>query len=360
MTPKFSSSSLSFHSTLKGNVNSYLAQNKISPQGNYKLYIKAASLLFSYIFIYVHLVFFTPGTWLAITECILLGLVTAAIGFNIMHDGAHGSFSKHQWLNKTAASSLDFLGASSFMWNMKHNVIHHAYTNIDGIDDDINAKPFLRLCNTQKHYKIHRYQYIYFWLLYCFLYLFWVFFTDYRKYILQRIGNVPLPKLKLKDHIFFWLSKLFYIFLYILLPIFLCGFIPWLTGFLVYSSVAGFLLSIVFQLAHTVDETSFAVPIQPANRIEDEWAVHQLKSTANFSTKNKFITWFVGGLNFQIEHHLFPKISHIHYPAISNIVRQTCRETGMPYIEHSGIFLAIASHIQHLKKMGSAKSYLHC
>jgi len=351
-TPKFSSSTLSLHSTLKRNINTYLEQNKISAQGNYNLYIKAAFLLFSYVFIYIHLVFFTPGAWFAIAECILLGLLTATIGFNIMHDGAHGSFSKHQWVNKLAASSLDFLGASSFMWNMKHNVIHHAYTNIDGIDDDINATPFLRLCNTQKRYKFHRYQYIYFWLLYCFLYLFWVFFTDYRKYFSQKIGTVPLPKLKLKDHIFFWFFKLLYVFLYILLPTFLCGFIPWLTGFLIYSSVGGFLLSIVFQLAHTVEDTTFAVATQPSNKIEDEWAVHQLKSTANFSTKNKFITWFVGGLNFQIEHHLFPKISHIHYPVISDIVRQTCRKTGVPYIEHTGIFLAIASHIQHLKKMG--------
>jgi linoleoyl-CoA desaturase len=353
-TPKFAASTLYLHTTLKSNVNTYFTQRKISPFGNYKLYIKAAILLFSYTLIYIHLVFFMPVTWLAITECILLGLLTASIGFNIMHDGAHGSFSKRSWLNKLAASSLDFLGASSFMWNIKHNVIHHAYTNIDGIDDDINARPFLRLCNTQKHYKIHRYQYIYFWLLYCLLYLFWVFFTDYRKYFSHIIGNISLPKLKFKDHIFFWFFKLLYILLYILLPVYFHGFIPWLTGFLIYSGVAGFLLSIVFQLAHTVDETSFAIAAQPSNRIEDEWAVHQLKSTANFSMGNKLITWFAGGLNFQIEHHLFPKISHIHYPVICNIVRQTCRETGVPYIEHRGIFSAIASHIQHLKKMGLA------
>jgi linoleoyl-CoA desaturase len=360
VTPKFSSSALSLHSILKKNINTYLAQNKISPQGNYKLYVKAAVLLSCYIFLYIHLVFFTPVTWFAITECVLLGLVTATIGFNIMHDGAHGSFSKHQWLNKIAASSLDFLGASSFMWNMKHNVIHHAYTNIDGVDDDINATPFLRLSNTQKHYKIHRYQYIYCWLLYCFLYLFWIFFTDYRKYFTHKVGNVPLPNLKLKNHIFFWLFKLLYISLYILLPIYLCGFIQWFTGFLIYSGVAGFILSIVFQLAHTVDETSIAIAIQPLNRIEDEWAVHQLKSTANFSMQNKFITWFVGGLNFQIEHHLFPKISHIHYPVIAKIVKQTCLQSGVLYIEHTGIFLAIASHIQYLKKMGSARPYKHC
>jgi len=324
----------------------------MSPAGNYKLYIKAGIFLISYVSIYIHLIFFTPDAFFAIIECILLGILTASIGFNVMHDGAHGSFSKYSWINKLAASSLDFLGASSFMWNMKHNVIHHAYTNIDGIDDDINARPFLRLCDTQKLYKIHRYQHIYFWLLYCFLYLFWVFFADYKKYFSHKIGNVPLQKLKLKDHIFFWGFKALYIFLFIGLPIYFCGFTPWLIGFLINAGVAGFLLSIVFQLAHTVDETSFPVPLQPFNKIEDEWALHQLKTTADFATKNKFISWWLGGLNFQVEHHLFPKISHIHYPVVSNIVRKTCAALGVPYLEHSKMHLAIASHISYLKKMG--------
>jgi linoleoyl-CoA desaturase len=350
--PKFSASRLSLHAVLKKNVNEYFQQQKLSPAGNYKLHLKAAILIASYVLIYIDLIFFTPGGLLAIIECILSGVLTASIGFNVMHDGAHGSFSNHSWLNKMAASSLDFLGASSFMWNVKHNVIHHAYTNIDGIDDDINARPFLRLCDTQKRYRIHRYQHIYFWLLYCFLYLFWVFFADYKKYFSHKIGSVHLQKFKLRDHIFFWSFKVLYGFLFIGMPVYFCGFIPWLIGFLINAAVAGFLLSIVFQLAHTVDETSFPVPLQPFNKIEDEWALHQLKTTANFATKNKFISWWLGGLNFQVEHHLFPKISHIHYPAICNIVSQTCNRLGAPYIEHRKTSSAIASHIFYLKKMG--------
>lgn len=352
VTPKFAASTLSVHGILKKNVYEYLQQQKLSPAGNYKLYIKAVTLLVAYISLYIHLIFFTPNALIAIIECILLGTLTASIGFNVMHDGAHGSFSKHSWLNKLAASSLDFLGASSFMWNMKHNVIHHAYTNIDGVDDDINAGPFLRLCNTQKHYKIHRYQHIYFWLLYCFLYLFWIFFADYKKYFSHKIGNVPMQKLKLKDHIFFWSFKALYFFLFIGLPIYCCGLIPWLTGFLINAAVAGFVLSIVFQLAHTVGETSFPIPIEPFNKIEEEWALHQLKTTANFATKNKFISWWLGGLNFQVEHHLFPKISHIHYPVICKIVRETCVAMGLPHIEHCKMHSAIASHISYLKRMG--------
>src|SRR6476659_9187144 len=352
ITPKFAAPALSLHVVLKKNVNEYFQQKRLSSTGNNKLYIKAGLLLTSYILIYTHLIFFTPNPLLAIIECILLGILTASIGFNVMHDGAHGSFSKYSWLNKLAAVNLDFLGASSFMWNIKHNVIHHAYTNIDGIDDDINARPFLRLCGSQKRYTIHRYQYIYFWLLYCLLYLFWIFFADYKKYFSHKIGNVSLPKLMSKDHISFWGFKVLHAFLFIGLPIYFYGLTAWLAGFLIYAAASGFLLSIVFQLAHTVDDTSFPVAVQPINKMEDEWSLHQLKTTANFATKNKFITWFVGGLNYQVEHHLFPKISHIHYPVICNIVRQTCRESGLPYIEHNKMSSAIGSHISHLKKLG--------
>ncbi len=351
-TPKFGTSTLSVHNELRKQVNDYFQSANIEATGNHKLYWKAAILLSSYIFVYIHLIFFTPIVWIAIPECALLGLLTAGIGFNIMHDGAHGSFSKNQTINNMAAFSLDCLGASSFMWNVKHNMVHHSFTNIDGVDDDIDAKPFLRMCDTQKHYKAHKYQHLYFWFLYSLLYIFWVFYTDYKKYFSKHVGSVPLKKLKLKDHFTFWGFKVLYVVLYMALPIYFCGFGPWLIGYLVYGSVGGFVLSIVFQLAHTVEETSFPQVVVATNKIEDEWAVHQLKTTANFATKNKFITWCVGGLNFQIEHHLFPKVSHIHYPVISQIIKKACAELGVPYIEHQKMYAAIGSHVSHLKKMG--------
>ncbi|MBA3828391.1 MAG: acyl-CoA desaturase [Taibaiella sp.] len=352
-TPKFGSSKLSLHVELKKRVNEYFAQANTEPTGTFPLYLKAIVLIVSYTIIYLHLIFFTPAAWLAIPECVALGILTAGIGFNVMHDGAHGSFSKSTVLNTMAASTLEMLGASSFMWNMKHNVVHHAYTNIDGVDDDINAGIFLRLAPQQKKYKMHRYQHIYFWFLYSLLHIFWIFFTDYKKYFSGKVGDVPLKKLKLQDHIMFWGAKLIHLFFYVVLPIYMVGVTHWIIGFLTYGMVSGFVLSIVFQLAHTVEETSFPVAEQPANRIEDEWALHQLKTTANFATKSKFVTWWVGGLNFQIEHHLFPKISHIHYPVISKIIRQTCKEMGVPYIEHPKLYMAIASHVSHLRRMGN-------
>jgi linoleoyl-CoA desaturase len=238
------------------------------------------------------------------------------------------------------------------MWKTKHNVIHHAYTNIDGLDDDIDAKPFLRLCETQKFYKMHKYQHFYFWLAYSFLYLYWIFVTDYKKYFLKRVGTVPLKPMSVSDHVSFWSFKILHLVLFVALPIYVIGFTPWVIGFLVYGLFAGFVLSIVFQLAHTVEDTSFPQPNVVTNKMEDEWAIHQLKTTANFATNNKLVSWLVGGLNFQIEHHLFPKISHIHYPAISKIIKQACQEYGIKYIEYPRVRYAVASHVAFLRQMG--------
>lgn len=351
-TPKFKNTKGStFHQELKKRVQNYFTENNIDQTGNFSLYFKAILLWSSYIFLYVHLVFFTPVLWLASIECILMGGLTAAIGFNVMHDGGHGSFSNSKFWNKIAAFSVNGLGASMLMWNNKHNIIHHTYTNIDGVDDDIEIKPLLRMCPTQKKYKVHRFQHFYVWFLYSFLLIIWVFLTDYQKYFKQKVGIVPIKKLSTFDHFAFWIAKIGYYFMMIALPIYMIGFTNWLIGFLILSMFAGFVLSIVFQLAHTVEETAFPTPVDN-NNIENEWAIHQVETTANFATKNKLISWLVGGLNFQIEHHLFPKISHVHYPEISKIIKRTCEEFDVKYIEYKRMRDAVISHALHLKKMG--------
>lgn len=352
VTPKFlASNGTSFHADLKKRINNYFVEINAKPKGNIKLYTKAIILVVSLLAVYIHLVFFTPPVALAILECILLGAIVAGIGFNVMHDGAHGSFSSRKWVNNLAGLSLNFVGANVFMWKTKHNVIHHTYTNIDEVDDDLNARPFLRLCENQKHYKIHRFQHYYFIAAYSLLYLYWVFFTDYKKYFTGKVGDIPIKKMKLSDHISFWGFKAFFMLSFVLVPIYFVGFVPWLVGFLIFGLFTGILISIVFQLAHSVEEASFPIP-DSAQKIEDEWAIHQLKTTANFATKNKIVSWFTGGLNFQIEHHLFPNISHIHYPEISKIVKETCRDYNIPYIEFPKVRMAVASHYSHLRQLG--------
>ncbi|MFS8082177.1 MAG: fatty acid desaturase family protein [Ginsengibacter sp.] len=354
-TPKFMQGKGDFHSTLKNRVNQYFADKHRPMTGNFSLLFKAALLCVGYVLIYIHLLFFTPTVWIAIPECVLFGFLTAAIGFNVMHDGAHGSFSKHKILNKMAGFSLNFLGASAIMWNMKHNIIHHTYTNIDGVDDDIEAQPWLRFTTTQKKMKMHKFQHYYFWFLYTLLHLIWIFMTDYQKYFKKKIGTVALRKMTMREHISFWTAKVLYAFAFVALPIWLLGFTTWLIGFLIITMITGFVISIVFQLAHTVEDTDFPLPNGVSNKIENEWAIHQINTTANFATGNKVISWLVGGLNFQIEHHLFPRISHVHYPAISKIIKSTCAEYGIQYIEYPKMISAIHSHFMYLKRIGQAK-----
>ena len=350
--PKFSNVPHSFHTELKGRISAYFETVGKSTTGDRAIFMKAVILMCFFTLIYIHLVFFTPPVFWQVLESILLGGVVAAIGFNVMHDGAHGSFSKYKWVNVVAAFSLNLLGGNSFMWNMKHNVIHHAFTNVDGIDDDIDIQPWMRMSSTQKKYRMHKYQHLYFWILYSLLYIFWIFVLDYQKYFKSRVGNMPLKKMSLNDHLIFWGFKLFHLFLFVGLPIYMVGFTSWLTSFLIFTLVAGFVLSIVFQLAHTVEHTAFPVANVDTNKLDDEWAIHQIKTTANFATNNKVVSWLVGGLNFQVEHHLFPKISHVHYPAISKIIKQACQEYGITYIEYPRMRLAVASHVAYLRQMG--------
>lgn len=352
--PKFPHVTPSFHLELKRRVQQYFEEKQQSTTGGWRLITKASILISLLIAVYLIILLVQPPTWAALLLCGVCGLLIAAVGFNVMHDGSHGSFSNHPLVNKLAALTLNVLGGSAYMWNQKHNVIHHAYTNVHEVDDDLDAGIFIRMTVHQRKLLIHRLQHWYFWALYCLLYLFWIFVSDYKKYFSGRIGAIPLKKMAFRDHLSFWTGKILFAVVFIVIPIMSYGFSSWLIGFLVMTMLTGFVLSIVFQLAHTVNDTHFPTANPETGKMEDEWAVHQLKTTANFATRSKVIGWLVGGLNFQVEHHLFPRISHIHYPAINKIVKQTCAEFNMPYIEYRTMGKAIASHFSYLRSIGKA------
>ena len=345
----------SLHRELKNRVQQYFIDNNIKQTGNFLLWHKAIVLVIAFTALYLHLLIFQPAWYWGVLECAVLGAIVASIGFNVMHDGGHGSFSENKGMNKIASYASSMMGASQFMWNMKHNMIHHTYTNIDGVDDDIDTGILMRMAPSQKHYKLHRFQHIYFVVLYMFMYVFWVFFSDYNKYFSGKIGVMPLKKMSVMDHVRFWAVKVWHTAVFIVIPIIVVGFSEWLIGFATLSAVAGFILSIVFQLAHTVEDARFPVADAESLKMPDEFAAHQIKTTANFATRDKFINWFVGGLNFQIEHHLFPKISHVHYPAISKIVQKVCEEYNLQYVEYPTMSRAVVAHVNFLKDMGRGK-----
>lgn len=342
-----------FFTSLKQKIEDYFSSNNIKQTGNHKLYIKTGTLLAIAAFLYVVLVFFTPHYLISIMLCALLGLAFAAIGFNVMHDGAHGSYSKKSWVNETMAYSLNLMGGNAYLWKQKHNITHHSYTNIEGMDDDIDIKPFIRTNENQPRYWFHKFQHYYWILFYCLTYLVWVFSNDFTKYFTGKVGDIKFRKMNLKEHFIFWISKIAYVFLFLVIPILNVGFIPTLVGFLILSSICGLAIGIVFQLAHVVEHTEFPLPDGNTNKIEQEWAVHQITTTANFATKSKIISWLTGGLNFQVEHHLFPRISHVHYPAISKLVKETCQQFNISYIEYPTFLSALRSHVGYLKLVGS-------
>lgn len=355
---KFDNKNPEFFNVLKSRVEEYFETKNIKPTGNYKLYSKTAILMAVLASCYITLVFFTPeSNLICILICMILGIDLAAIGFNVMHDGAHGSYSTKKWVNEAMSYSLNIMGGSSYLWKQKHNINHHSYTNIEGMDDDIDIKPFIRVHADQDGKWFHRFQHIYGLLLYGLTYIFWVFFNDFKKYFASRISDyTPLRKMDTKEHVIFWVTKVGYVGLFLVLPIFFAGLVTTLIGYAISVFVCGLVIAIVFQLAHIIEDMDFVDTNGTSMKIETEWAIHQINTTANFATKSKSMTWFMGGLNFQIEHHLFPRISHVHYPQIHKIVKQACAEFDINYKEFPTFLSAVRSHLMHLKAMGTAKA----
>lgn len=341
-----------FYNTLKANVEQYFSANNIKKTGNWELYTKAIILIPASVLIYILLLSVHMPALLGLSLCALLGFCLASIGFNVMHDACHGSYSSKKWVNETLGLTLNALGGNSFIWKFKHNIIHHTYTNVDGLDDDIGKSPIMRQCSTQKWVPAHRFQHIYVVLVYAISSVAWVALMDFTKYFKRKVFSTPLQKMSTNDHVVFWLSKVLYAVFYVAIPIYFVGVKQWAFGYACMEVVMGLTLALVFQLAHVVEHAEFeAAGIEP-KLIENEWAAHQVKTTVNFAPKNWLINWYVGGLNYQVEHHLFPRISHVHYPSISKIVQKTCEEFNLPYNTYPTMSQSIASHFRMMKKLG--------
>ena len=353
---KFSHDNAAFFNTLRKRVNDYFKIKHIKQTGNFSLYSKTIVLTIGLVLAYIDLVFIAQPVFVSIIVSCLMGLIMASVGFNVFHDGAHGSYSSSKVINQIMACSLNLMGGSSYIWKQKHNINHHSYTNIEGLDDDIDIKPFFRTNTSQKKYWFHRFQHIYSFILYGLTYLTWVFQNDFTKYFRGKISDhSEMKKMKTSEHIMFWVTKLAYLFTFLIIPAYNVGFVHMIIGYSIITFICGIVIAFVFQLAHVHEQAEFVLPAtDDYYEVENEWAIHQLHTTINFDTRNKLVSWFCGGLNFQVEHHLFPKISHVHYPEISKIVKNTCREFNIPYKEFPNTFSAIRSHLHYLKLIGRA------
>jgi linoleoyl-CoA desaturase len=281
-----------------------------------------------------------------------LGLAVAAVGFNIQHDAGHRAYTSGKRGNRLMALSLDLMGASSFLWNIKHNKLHHTYTNIDGHDDDIDLGALARLSPHQPRLWFHRYQHFYLWALYAFLAIKWQLFDDFRDMARAQIGSFKFTRPRGWELAGFIAGKVAFATFAFVIPILVCGWVDALIGYACAMGLSGVVMATVFQLAHVVEPAAYPLPDVKTNEMSDAWAVHQAHTTVDFAPRSRIQAWLFGGLNFQTEHHLFPHISHLHYPRMSRIVAKACERFDVPYHVHPTLFSAIASHFRQLRRLG--------
>ena len=356
--PKFRGSD-KFIKELRKRVDAYFERTGRRKRDCPRMYFKTATILAWFFGAYLLLLLAATSLWSIIPLAIVLGFAIAAIGFNIQHDGSHKAYSSRPWVNKIMALTMDMMGGSSYMWDWKHNSFHHTYTNIAGHDDDINVGFLGRLAPEQPRYWFHRLQGVYLWLLYGFLAIKWHLFDDFYQLTTGRIGEHKIKRPRGKDLAVFIAGKVVFFSLAFGIPMLLHPFWAVVGVYAIAAFVSGVVLSIVFQLAHCLGEADFPMPVTTAEggqRVENDWAIHQVQTTVDFARRNPFLSWFLGGLNYQVEHHLFHKICHIHYPALSRLVEETCREFGVRYNAHRTFFGALASHARWLFQMGRPPS----
>lgn len=343
-----------FTREVRKRVRAYFKSNNISIYGNYNLYLKTIVMLAAYFTPFIIILTVPISALTGLFMVILMGIGEAGIGMSVMHDGAHGSYSSKKWINKLMASTMFLLGSNNFNWKVQHNIKHHSYTNIYNYDMDISSVSIIRLCEHAPIKKINRYQYLYAFPLYglmTFTRLFGeiIVLLNYNKQGVTKQLNVN-PTLELIKLI---AIKVIYLLIIIGLPLWFTNFAFWqiLIGFVVLHITAGMIMTTVFQMAHVVEGTHQPLPVKKGI-IHHEWMVHQLRTTSDFGRRNGLFSWYIGGLDFQIEHHLFQNISHVHYPKIAGIVKTTAEEFGFTYNLKPTMFYALASHYRRLKELG--------
>jgi len=342
---------------VKRDVGRYFQERGLSDKGNLAMWVRGLIML-ALIFVPWGLVLAGVLTgWAAFAACIVMGVGVAGVGFCIGHDGQHGSFSERPAVNRFVGLAFDLMGANGYLWRLTHNRIHHTFTNLHGLDEDIVVTPAVRLSPGSPRRAIHRFQHLTCWPLYALATINWLVVKDIGFLFRKKLGPYTPPKFPRGLIPAVILTKLACITWSIVIPILVLQptVLEFLAGFLAMHFTAGLILGIIFQLAHVVEMTAY--PRADANgRLTDSWAEHQMRTTANFSRGNRLLSWYCGGLNFQIEHHLFSSVCSLHYPDIAPIVEACARRHGLPYHDSPHFWPAVASHMRLLKRLGAPGS----
>ena len=345
-----------FYKVLKQRVNTYFKSKNLSKHANTQMVVKTFAMFAIYLIPFVLLLTIADSLWFQFAMWVIMGIGMAGLGLSVMHDANHGAYSNKESVNKWVGYVLFMLGGSDVNWRIQHNILHHTYTNVNGLDEDINPGPVMRFSPHEKRRSLHRFQHIYAWFLYGLMTLMWFVSKDYKQAArYKKMGLIETQKTTYGKHLFTLIFfKIVYGAVFIGLPMWLTPSPWWFTilGFLMMQFISGVILGAIFQPAHVVPTSDYPLPDESGN-IEADWAVNQLHNTSNFAPKAKLLCWYVGGLNFQVEHHLFPSICHIHYPEISKIVKETAAEFNLPYHSYDTFGEALAQHTRMLRDLGN-------
>jgi len=344
-----------FFSVLTRRVNDYFTENGIDRHANAAMKWKTFIIVVMYL---------TPLCWLISGKVnslgmhyalwTLMGLGMVGIGLAIMHDANHGAYSRKKWVNEALGNLLNLVGAYHINWKIQHNVFHHTYTNIVGHDEDIR-KTIIRFSPRHPHHFMHRFQAVYAVLLYMIYPFVWILSKDFEQYARYRKLNI-YPRMGRSNRralLEIIVIKLLYWPITLFLPLYMSPFgaLHTLLGFFLHHCISGIILALATQPAHVGEDMEFYSAEDNNGSIENSWAIHQLKTTANFAERSRVLAWFIGGLNFQIEHHLFPNVCHVHYKNIAPIVRKTAEEYQLEYHTHPTFLDALKSHFGHLHEL---------
>ena len=343
-----------FAAAVRKNVNAYFKENGLETTADRSMVIKVLAMLSFYVVPFVVMLTLPIGVWGSLGMAVLMGAGMAGIGMSVMHDAVHGSTSSRAWLNKLLGSTMYLLGSNVFTWRIQHNIFHHTHTNIDEVDQDIESRGLLRFSEHTRLKWVHRFQHIHAFFFYGLLTItklvndFWML-QKFNKSGIMRDNKIKPGR----EFTMTALVKLAHVGVFIGLPLLLTPLTWWqvLLCFFIMHFVAGVILGTVFQLAHLVEGAEQPLP-DDHGVIAQDWAVHELRTTANFAPRNALLNWYVGGLNFQIEHHLFPNICHVHYPHIAPIVQRTAEEFGLPYNSKPTFRAALLSHVRRMHELG--------
>jgi linoleoyl-CoA desaturase len=337
---------------LKSRIDDYFKSNNISPYANTKMWVKIAFWLISWAATYLIII---TGNFSGIQLFLLAlahGFTHLFIAFNISHDANHNAISRNRKVNRLLSYSLDLIGVNSFLWRKLHNDDHHGYVNIHGVDTSIEGYGVIRFSPKDPLKPFHRFQHIYALFLYGISTVNYVISKDFLfLYKLQKKGfSVPA-----KEWALLFIFKAFYYGYVFVLPVIILG-IPFWKIFLVFLVVhffVGVTLALVFQSGHLTEEAHF--PEVEEGKVDDNWVVHVIRTTSDFGARKPWLSWFFGGINIHVIHHIFPHICHTHYDALAPILRKTAEEYGYVYRDRNSFLKAIASHFKFLRLYGQGK-----